>query len=439
MIIVIYGVIPFLSSVFLSVSMFYGAYRIAENSGRRGEGRVHWWGIALFVLVNVAFSTLGNTWVNLFFMLLFPFVAGWGLGTAKMFLIPDFILAAAVFLTDAAAVIGYQFLWVMGILYLNSQELAYILMVVVSRMLEFMVILLIVMATGKRAGRRVTVRQVVLSVFLPLLSVFNMYCMVYMMQIYLVTETVILFVINLVLLIGLNVYFCVLIDIMGENRRLEMERNLYRQQIAMQHQYYEREEEKYEESRKVIHDIRNHIQAMEALYLSDGAEEAFRYAGNIHDMLNRFQQKYYTSEKLLNIILNDKAACMQRAGIREDIKVGELSLEFMKDTDVTALFANLLDNAVAAASESADGFIRVRINKVRQFLSIVMENSCPKEPVREGGGFRSQKKGHCGLGIGNVQRIVEQYGGDVRFEWKEGVFTTKAMLMCDAGEVTGKC
>ena len=90
----------------------------------------------------------------------------------------------------------------------------------------------------------------------------------------------------------------------------------------MQYQYYEREEEKFEESRKMIHDIRNHILAMEALYNSVGAEEASRYAGNIHQMLNRFQQKYYTSERLLNIILNDKAACMQRAGIREDMKVG---------------------------------------------------------------------------------------------------------------------
>lgn len=437
--VIIYGVIPLLSSVLLITSMFYGAYRIAENSGRRKKRRIHWWGIVLYVLVNVVFSTLGNTWINLFFMLLFPFVAGWSFGTARMFLIPDFILCAAVFLTDAAVVTGYQFFWMMGILYLNSQDLAYILLVIVSRVLEFMVILLVTMATGKRAGRRVTVRQVVLSIFLPGFSVFNMFCTVYMMQVYLATETVILFMINLILLVGLNVYFCVLIDIMGENRRLEMERNLYRQQALLQYQYYEREEEKYEESRKMIHDIRNHIQAMEALYLSDGAEDALRYGGNIHHMLNRFQQKYYTSEKLLNIILNDKSACMQRAGIREDIKVGELSLNFMKDTDVTALFANLLDNAVTAASESAGGFIRLRINKVRQFLSIVMENSCPKEPVKEGGRFLSRKSGHCGLGLANVQRIVEQYGGDVRFEWKEGVFITKAVLMCDMGEETGKC
>ena len=35
--------------------------------------------------------------------------------------------------------------------------------------------------------------------------------------------------------------------------RLERERNLYRRQSEMQYRYYAREEEKYEESRKLVH------------------------------------------------------------------------------------------------------------------------------------------------------------------------------------------
>lgn len=437
MVFIIYGILPFLSSIFMMGAMFYGAYRIAGagQSGLRKVNKFHWIVAGIYVIASVLLSVLGSTWVNLASILLFPFVAGWVLGTSGTFFVPYFILAVAVFMTDAGVVIGYQLLWVCGILYLNSPELAYILLVTVSRMLEFMVILLVVMIAEKKAGRHITARQVVLSILLPMFSIFNMYCTLYMMQIYMRTETIVLFMVNLFLLIGLNIYFCVLIDIMGENRRLENERNLYRQQAMMQYQYYEREEEKFEESRKMIHDIRNHIQAMEALYSSVGADEALQYAGDIHEMLNRFQQKYYTSEKLLNIILNDKAACMQRAGIREDMKVGELSLDFMRDTDVTTLFGNLLDNAVAAASEGQGGYIRLRVNRVRQFLSIVMENSCDREPVKEGKGFRSRKSGHCGLGIANIRRTVEQYGGDVQFEWKEGVFFTKVVLVCAAQEM----
>ena len=405
----IYLAFPCVGSIFLLGAMFYGAYRIA---GQPGASRRSLAGVGLYILVNVAFSLLGNTWVNLVFMLLFPLAAWKAFGTSKIHFIHFIILSVAVWLTDVVLVLGVQVLMLYGVLRLNSPALEYILIVAATRMAEFMVILLVTMAAGRKAGRHITFRQVALSVLLPLYSVFNMFCMVYLMQIYMTPEMVMLFGVNLLLLIGVNIYFCVLVDVMSENHRLENERNLYRTQAQMQHQYYQREEEKYEFSRKMIHDIRNHILAMEALYKEENAREAAAYAGDIHRMLNQFQQKYYTSEKLLNIILNDKANTMRRLGIQEDIRVGEISLDFMKETDVTALFANLLDNAVAAAGESREGFVRVRVNQVRQFLSVTVENSCDREPEKEtviGGTFRSRRPGHEGMGLKIVQRTVEQY------------------------------
>ncbi len=538
--ILIYIVIPCVGSVFLLGGMFYGAYRMSgyaglpgredrllgedmprrkdvsrlrdapgqEGMARRkgisrlrgmaGEKRMSWREsmfrrglpgrtlgiISAYILVCVAFSSLGNTWVNLFFQFLFPLVAWRAYGTPKIYCLYYLILSVAVWLTDVAAVLTYQVLVAEGALYLNAPQLQYILLVAATRMAEFMVILLVSMAVGRRAGRHITVRQVALSVLLPLYSVFNMYCMLYLVQIFPTKEMLVLLGINLLLLIGLNIYFCVLVDVMSENHRLENERNLYRAQARMQHQYYEREEEKYEASRKLIHDIRNHIQAMEALYAREhaggviggnagreasGAAEgdtcgdvpyaaggsacgdafgdarsavcedshgaahiAEKYAGDIHRMLNSIQQRYYTSEKLLNIILNDKAKAMQRLNVREDMKVGELSLDFMREMDVTALFANLLDNAVAAAAESREKYVRLRVNRVRQFLSVILENSCDTAPVKAGSTFRSRQAGHQGLGLKIIRQTVEQYGGDMQMDWKDGVFTVRVMLTAEA-------
>ncbi len=435
---------------------------------RKGISGRALWIITAYTLVCVAFSMLGNTWVNLAFLFLFPLAAWRAFETPKAYCLYYFILFAAVWLTDVAVVLGLQIAMAEGLLYLNSPELQYILIVAVTRMAEFMVILLVALAAGRKAGRHITVRQVAISVLFPLYSIFNVYCLLYLMQIYPSREMVLLFGVNLVLLIGLNLYFCVLVDVMSENYRLENERNLYQVQARMQHQYYEREEEKYEASRKMIHDIRNHIQVMEALYARgtcrgrcpegcpeetrrNGREDTWgdvlgkagtgrdiqraeKYAGDIHRMLNSLQQKYYTSEKLLNIILNDKAGTMQRLGVREDMKVGELSLDFMKETDVTALFANLLDNAVAAAANSREGYVRLRINRVRQFLSVTVENSCDTEPVKAAGTFRSRQAGHEGLGLKIIRQTVEQYGGDMQMGWKEGVFTVRVMLAAEMAE-----
>ena len=124
---------------------------------------------------------------------------------------------AAVWLTDVAVVLGLQIAMAEGLLYLNSPELQYILIVAVTRMAEFMVILLVALAAGCKAGRHITVRQVAISVLFPLYSIFNVYCLLYLMQIYPSREMVLLFGVNLVLLIGLNLYFCVLVDVMSEN------------------------------------------------------------------------------------------------------------------------------------------------------------------------------------------------------------------------------
>lgn len=462
--ILIYVVFPCVGSVFLLGGMFYAAYRMSGRTGMSGqegmprrEGAVEgkampWWKnlprralgiIPAYILVCVALSSLGNTWVNLATLFLFPLIACWAYGTPGIYCLYYLILSVAVWLTDIAGVLALQMLLARGILYLNSPGLQYILMVTGTRMAEFLVMLLAAMAAGRKAGRHITVRQVILSVLLPLYSIFNMYCMLYMAQIFPTGEMLLLLGLNLVLLIGLNIYFCVLVDVMSENHRLENERNLYRAQARMQHQYYEQEEEKYEASRKLIHDIRNHIQAMEALYAREHADGAAggdahgdahgaeKYAGDIHRMLNSFQQKYYTSEKLLNIILNDKSRMMQRLGVREDIKVGELNLDFMKGMDVTALFANLLDNAVAAAAESRERYVRLRVNRVRQFLSVTLENSCDTAPVKAGNTFRSRQAGHQGLGLKIIRQTVDQYGGDVQMDWKDGVFHVKVMLAAD--------
>lgn len=425
----IYFCIPCAGSIFVIGAMFYGAYRI---SGQSGISRHSFVMILVYTAVTVALSLLGNTWVNLSTIFLFALAARWVFETPWIHCLYYLILSAAVFLTDVLMVMSIQMLTFTGILYLNSRELGYILLVAGTRMAEFMVIMLIVLVAGRKRGRQITARQVMISLLLPLYSIFNMYCMVYLMQIFPTGYSMLLLGVNLILLIGLNIYFCVLVDMMSENHRLENERNLYRTQARMQYQYYEQEEEKYEASRKMIHDIRNHIQAMEALYEEGNTQEAAGYAGDIHKMLNRFQQKYYTPEKLLNIILNDKARTMRQMGIREDFKVGELSLDFMQETDVTALFANLLDNAVTAAGESRDGYVKLRVNRVREFLSIIVENSCEQEPVKEAEIFRSRRAGHEGLGLKIIRQTVKQYGGDVQFDWKEGVFTVRVMLTAQA-------
>ena len=435
--ILVYVVLPVIGSFFLMGCLFYGMEQIADTTGKSRKMKLL---IYFFYSVLVIFLSLfHNSLINVLTLVAIPFIGGWVNQTGKLQLIYNFCLVVAVYLLDAFLSVGWPYFMGSSFMYLNSSQLYLAAFIVVLRFGEFLVSRFVVFLIRRHEGSQITGKQLAVSMILPVFSVVNMLSLIVCMQVYLTEEMVVVFLVNMGLLIGINLFFSVLVDTMGVNYKLEKELELSRQQSRLQVEYYEREEKKYEESRKLIHDIRNHIQTMESLYQTEGKAEAEVYAGDIHGMLNDLGQTYYTSVKLLNIILNDKAAAMKQAGIRGDIKTGDLDLSFMKDTEITTIFANILDNAIDGVKGASSPYIRLRVKNVNSFLSIVMENSADKEPVRKKNRLVSGKPGHEGLGLKNVERVVEQYGGDLELDWKEGVFYTKIMLnIPDATKVEQK-
>lgn len=418
--------IPVIGSLLLMACIFYGMEQIGDR-----EKRKRWIRISVcsgYSIFTVILSMAGNGLVNLIILLIIPFLAQWLFGKEKIHLFYYYVIIIGVYLMDVLLLVLFQQLIAYGIIYLNSEILYQALFSFILRLIELLLIRCMVLMIRHHGKGEVTGKQVLISLVIPMFSIVNLFSFLYFMQIYLTEEMLALFIFNLILLLGINIYFAYLIDTMSKNNRLENELNLYREQARLQVNYYQREEKRYEESGKLIHDIRNHISALEQLYREDDSNQAAAYAGDIHGMLNRFNQTYYTSEKLLNIILNEKVDTMKNAGIYADIRIGEISLSFMKEVEVTTVFANLLDNAIEAAGKAHQPFAKLRVNLVGNFLSIHMENSCDSQPVKKGAEYKTTKKGQHGYGLKNIRRVVDQYDGDMQCDWEDGVFTTTIML-----------
>ena len=177
--------------------------------------------------------------------------------------------------------------------------------------------------------------------------------------------------------------------------------------------YYEELEEKYQSSRKLIHDMRNHLLAIEELYGNE-EKEAKSYVDDLHQMLNKMGQTYYTDNRMLNIILNDKVKKAVQEEIEVDIKIGNISLDNIKNIDVTTIFANLLDNAIEAAVQ-ADGkkFIEMRAERFHDFHIIKLTNTK---------GQFCKKEGHMGIGLENVKNALERYEGTMEIKEEKEIF-----------------
>lgn len=422
----LYFVLPLLGSVFILTSVFAGMKSIGTNITVTvfKKNLI----LTVYMLITLLLSFTGNGLINLIALLFIPVIGHYLYNNLRLYIVYYTGLVVAFYLTDILSILLLQLMFQAGIIYFINETAYYMVLIITIRFVEFIVLKILVNVIRRRQKEQITRRQMLNSFLLPVFSIINLFSMMYFMQVYPSEGSILLFEINIALLIGLNIYFTSVFDIITQNTHLENELNLYVQQQVIHSRYYESLEQKYDNTRKLVHDIRNHILAMEHLYEEQQNLIGCQYTKDVHDILNQLGQKYYTSCKILNIILNDKVQIMQAHDIEADIKISEVDLSFIREVDITTLFANILDNAIEAAADSQDKRIILRVVMIHDFISINLKNSMLKEPVKTSRGFLSTKLSHEGLGLKNVERVIAHYKGDVQYEWGEQYFITRIML-----------
>ncbi len=313
--------------------------------------------------------------------------------------------------------------------YFTSIAYLQIAMIFMIRMIEYVYIKLFTNFINRRKGKYINKRQSLSFLVIPTFSVIYIMTLVSVLQIYTGLQESILLVINIILVLILNIYVTHIFDAISKNNTLQNEVNIYHQQSELQHKYYDNLENKYKESRKLIHDIRNHLQSIEKLYEIKDAEKAKEYTNDIHLMLNELNQKYYTSNRVLNIILNDKFQIIRNSNIDLDCKIGEVNLDFMKEIDITTIFANLLDNSIESAKKVEDNsYIKFHVNKFNDFIVINIINSMKEKPTIKNSKIQSTKANHEGLGLENIRKTLEKYEGTIVIDYDNTNFKVNVVI-----------
>ncbi|WP_394883656.1 GHKL domain-containing protein, partial [Clostridium baratii] len=169
----------------------------------------------------------------------------------------------------------------------------------------------------------------------------------------------------------------------SRNNELKNEVILYENQAKMQYDYYSTLESKYKNSRKLIHDMKNHLNTIEELYKINEGDKAKTYTEDMYLMMDKLSQKYYTDNKVLNILLNDKVQKGEEFNIKFICKIGDANLDFIKDIDLTTIFANLLDNAIEGSKDVLEErVITLKIDKFNQFIVINIINNISEIPIK---------------------------------------------------------
>ncbi len=348
---------------------------------------------------------------------------------SKLYLLYYCIFALCFLFVDLLVSHFISFVITYGNFYFSSLAYLQITVIFLIRIVEYVYIKLFTSFINRREAKVINKLQSFTFLVIPLFSIIYILTLVYLLQLYAGVEESILLVVNIVLVLILNIYVTHIFDAISKNNTLKNEVNLYHQQSELQHKYYDNLESKYKESRKLIHDIRNHLQSIERLYENKENDLAPKYTSDIHLMLNELNQKYYTSNRILNIILNDKYQIIKSSNINFDCKIGEVSLDFMREIDITTIFANLLDNSIEAAKKvDSDSYIKFHLDKFNDFIVINVINSMKDKPIIKNKKIKSTKNNHDGLGLENIRKTLEKYEGSLVIDFDENEFKVNIVI-----------
>ena len=156
---------------------------------------------------------------------------------------------------------------------------------------------------------------------------------------------------------------------------------------------------RYEQTKFFRHDIKNHLSVLDGLLRSGKLEEGREYLKKLEAVSEALSFPYQTGNPVVDILLGEKL------GLAKEIEA-EVSLVLPKpcgidDFDLCVLFANALDNAIAACRAN-DGAKAIRISGKQQgdFYMLTFENTCSDGPLPP-----------AGTGLSNIKAVAEKYHG----------------------------
>lgn len=188
----------------------------------------------------------------------------------------------------------------------------------------------------------------------------------------------------------------------------------------------------YQKRDRIFHDMKNHLSVLSMLISDKDLKRAEEYINKINAPILELEHKRFTGNKIVDIILNDKAEKAKVSNIEFDIRVNELTEGVVQDIDWCAILANVLDNAIEACCKILNGkrYIELYIMQNDCTTFIEISNTYNGDMNLKDKKLISDKsnKGLHGIGMESVRNAVEKYDGVFEYSWSEGIFKINISL-----------
>ena len=285
------------------------------------------------------------------------------------------------------------------------------ILMMISNALNILVMILVYkiffVFVGKKELKSIQLQETIFLFFINVFEIFIIY--IFTQKANEANDGILIFAI-IIGFVFLNIYATYIIDRVSAAYKLKYELSMMKRQSELQLANYTEMNKQYEKSRKVIHDIKKHLNVLSELNHKDN-QKTNTYSEMIEKEVDSLFSGFQCSNEILSIVFSQKIALAESLNINVETKVEDINFDFMSDLDITALFANIWDNAIEASKKAEGKYIVFEISQVNGFILITEKNSFNGKIKRNNGMILSSKKNHTGVGLSIIKSTVEKYKG----------------------------
>ncbi|KWX77125.1 hypothetical protein AML91_08750 [Paenibacillus jilunlii] len=239
------------------------------------------------------------------------------------------------------------------------------------------------------------------------------------------------YILSVIGILGINFLIIFLFDRMIEIFRLAEVNYRLQRQMDAQDISYKQTVHSFMGIKRIIHDTNKQLVYIRACIEAGHALEGIEHINRILHQIEASCQKVTTGNLAIDALISNALSIAYDRRIAMEHKIHIIAAEINIDRyDLCIVLGNLLDNSIEAAQQvsgTENRFIQLHIHSNNNALVIYVGNSMADPPLSEPLSHKDNPGLH-GIGLSNVQRTADKYGGHLKTTAKNGKFETVVVL-----------
>lgn len=240
-----------------------------------------------------------------------------------------------------------------------------------------------------------------------------------------INESILILIVSSVLFLS-NIALINIISRVIKDNNLRIDNKVIREKMEIQYKYYLNLQKSQSKTRKLYHDMNNHIICIQNIYGKDNNVD--KYIEDISNQLKDCNSIFSTNSVILDVILNEKKSVCDKNNIEFIADINFSECNFIDMPDICSIFSNMLDNAIEACNKISETnmskIIKIRGTVINTFFVIKCQNTKTNDINFKTNKILTDKKDSFlhGIGINSIKNSVEKYNGNVEIDSYENKF-----------------